>query len=140
MFTFDLSAWRVRFPEFNGVPDELVSAIALDVPLYFNPDTVPIDQQAPLFNMVVAHLVSRSPGAVAGSPASQGLVGRVSSASEGSVSVSLDAGPAASATAAFWLQTPYGQLFWTMTAQYRRFRYRTGYPKLIRQRRPNPIA
>ncbi len=139
MFVFDLPLWRVRFPVFSGVPDELVQAIRLEVPLYFNPENVPADQQTPLYNLALAHLVSLS-APIAGSAASQGLVGRVTTASEGSVSVSLDAGPATSATQAFWLQTTYGQLFWTMTAQYRRFRYRTGFPRYARQRRNNPIA
>lgn len=45
-------------------------------------------------------------------------VGRVSSASEGSVSVSLDYG-ASSNSEKWYTQTPYGAEYWQLTAQYR---------------------
>jgi hypothetical protein len=73
--------------------------------------------------MVVAHL-----GTLSGvlTPAGQGStatqVGRVSSASEGSVSASMDMGQQ-SKNAAFWLQTQYGATFWQATAKYRTMRY-----------------
>lgn len=51
-----------------------------------------------------------------------GLVGRISSATEGSVSVSAEM-PASSAGAAWYNQTPFGASFWQLTSKYRRFRY-----------------
>lgn len=54
-----------------------------------------------------------------------GLVGRISSATEGSVSVSADIG-GSSNNAAWFMQTPYGANYWQMTAKYRGFRYIPG--------------
>lgn len=51
-------------------------------------------------------------------------VGRVSSASEGSVSVSLDYPQGNGSAFKAWLdQTQYGAEYWVMTAQYRTMRY-----------------
>lgn len=54
-----------------------------------------------------------------------GLVGRIASATEGSVSVSADMG-GVSGNAAWFMQTPWGANYWQMTAKYRRFRYIPG--------------
>lgn len=53
------------------------------------------------------------------------LVGRISNASQGSVSVATqnDYPPG---SAQWWQQTQYGSMFWMATAQFRRFRYRAG--------------
>ncbi|MEY1236109.1 DUF4054 domain-containing protein [Providencia manganoxydans] len=52
-------------------------------------------------------------------------VGRASSASEGSVSVSLDYGPTTNAEK-WYTQTPYGAEYWQMTSKYRSFLYTLG--------------
>ncbi|HFC8527498.1 TPA: DUF4054 domain-containing protein [Neisseria lactamica] len=70
-------------------------------------------------------LLVRHFAALAERAAQGGLVGRIASASEGSVSVSADMG-AAIGNAAWYLQTPYGATFWQLTAKYRRFRYVSG--------------
>lgn len=49
-------------------------------------------------------------------------VGRVASASEGSVSVSLDNGQA-TLSDKWYQQTPYGAKYWALTAKYRSFLY-----------------
>jgi hypothetical protein len=48
-----------------------------------------------------------------------GVVGRISDASEGDVSVSAQWEMPPSANAAYFLQTKYGAQYWTMTARYR---------------------
>ncbi|HHL3633699.1 DUF4054 domain-containing protein [Neisseria polysaccharea] len=70
-------------------------------------------------------LLVRHFAALAERAAQGGLVGRIASASEGSVSVSADMG-AAIGNAAWYLQTPYGATYWQLTAKYRRFRYVSG--------------
>lgn len=57
-------------------------------------------------------------------------VGRVSSASEGSVSVSLDFPTNNSALMAWYAQTPYGAEFWTLTSKYRGMNYVAGEPSM----------
>jgi hypothetical protein len=74
-------------------------------------------------NLVVAHLAAMRFG-VNGQPPSP-LVGRISSASEGSVSVSADMA-GASASAAWWNQTTYGATAWQATNKYRRATYVPG--------------
>lgn len=50
-------------------------------------------------------------------------VGRVASASEGSVSASFEGLGAVSGTKAFWQQTQYGSLYWQATLQWRQMIY-----------------
>lgn len=57
--------------------------------------------------------------------AQSGIVGRIASASEGSVSVSADMG-AGSHFSAWYMQTPHGASYWALTAKYREFRYVPG--------------
>ena len=91
-----------------------------------NTDASPVPYNPPsdvtrlmLLNMITAHIAFlRKPGA---SP----LVGRVSNATEGSVSVATDVGQQ-SASAQFWLQSPYGFSYWQATASYRTARYVPG--------------
>ncbi|WP_304668717.1 DUF4054 domain-containing protein [Neisseria polysaccharea] len=79
-----------------------------------------LEEREMLLFLLVRHFAALNERAVQG-----GLVGRIASASEGSVSVSADMG-AAIGNAAWYLQTPYGATFWQLTAKYRRFRYVSG--------------
>lgn len=120
---FDYQAWLALFPEFSYI--SLAQATA-----YFNVATTlnrndgggPVSlaaTQSTLLNYVVAHLcfLYSPPGGDGPKP-----VGRISSATEGSVSVSLDLPGKASESRDFWVQSTYGQLYWAMTAPYRTFR------------------
>src|SRR5262249_32656248 len=88
--------------------------------------------QAVLMNMVTAHIAALNsqsqgdsdPGAPkdANSP-----VGRIASATEGSVSVSTEYAPMANGSEAWFLQTRYGAAFWAATAVYRTARYARGF-------------
>ena len=77
--------------------------------------------RAMLLNMLTAHIAKLEISK---------QVGRVSSASEGSVSVSLDVG-VMSGTAAWFMATNYGMAFWQATAQYRMARVYQGNPRNI---------
>lgn len=79
----------------------------------------------------LAHLASVSGYPVvapATNPSEPAPVGRVSSATEGSVSVSLDMGAVAE-NAAWWMQTQYGATFWNMTRALRTVHYRPAAPR-----------
>lgn len=67
-----------------------------------------------LLYMIVAHLATLQAQVDAGNM----LVGRLSSASEGSVIISSDYGVLGSSEK-WWVQTPYGAKFWQMTAIFR---------------------
>ena len=73
-----------------------------------------------LLFLLVRHFVALYDRAIQG-----GLVGRISSASEGSVSVSAEM-PSNTASAAWYNQTPFGASYWQLTAKYRRFCYVPG--------------
>lgn len=123
---FDWAVWSARYPELvaRGVTQLLANSFWDEATLLVDngPCSIVSDVavRAILLNMATAHIAALSP-ATGGS----GAVGRVSSASEGSVSTSLDYGTI-STSQAYWVQTPYGAQFWQATAPYRTARYVPG--------------
>lgn len=123
---FDYSAWATRYPELAGaVSDVLAASLFAEAGLYLDNTDASIVADPGirliLLNMIVAHLAVMGGALNGGVPTGQ--VGRVSSASEGSVSVSLDTGLSAG-TAAWWSLTAYGFNFWAATKRYRMMHYR----------------
>ena len=125
---FDYQTWAQRYPTVALYTDEpLAQALFVEAGLYCdNGDlsVIPCDAttyqpRLALLGMVVAHLADLQ------SPARGGMVGRIGSATQGSVSVTADMGPA-SASAAWWQQTTYGAQYWQATAPYRQFTYVPG--------------
>lgn len=125
--TFDLATFRLRYPEFSTVSDELMQDYFTEATIYLNnTDASPVKDiliRSLLLNMLVAHIAFLNSGAN-GQGGSE-LVGRINSASEGSVSVSADMGPT-SGSSAWFLQTRYGAAYWQATSSYRRFFYVSG--------------
>ena len=78
--------------------------------------------RAQLLNLLTAHITALLNG-VNGLPPT-GLVGRVSGATQGSVSVQTDF-TTESEAAAFYAQTQWGALFWQLTVIYRTAQYVT---------------
>jgi hypothetical protein len=76
--------------------------------------------RAQLLNLATAHLTALLNGVNGQPPA--GTVGRISSATQGSVSVQMEF-KTDSEAAAFWNQTTWGSAFWAATAVYRTMRY-----------------
>lgn len=127
---FDYSAWVARYPEFAAtVAAPLAAAYFAEAGLYCNnTDGAIIGDlkiRGLILNMLVAHIAAMNAPAPNGAPASS-LVGRISSATQGSVTVQaqFDA-PAGSAQ--WWIQTKYGAAAWAATAPYRTMRYVPGY-------------
>lgn len=123
--TFDLALFRARYPEFTGSTDVLVAACWSEGTIYLdNTDAskvADVARRAVLLNMLAAHIVK-----LAASP----LVGRIDQATEGSVTVHAEMGPASN-TSAWYMQTQYGASYWQATAPYRTFQYAPGrsYPQ-----------
>lgn len=125
---FDPAAFVARYPEFSGVDSGLLTEYFNEATLYvsnadcaripYNPPTVTARQT--ILYMVTAHitqLYSGQPGAAV-SP----LVGRIASATEGSVTVQADfKGPEASV---WYAQTKYGASAWAAMARFRTAIYR----------------
>jgi hypothetical protein len=123
---FDPAYWAARYPEFATVPLLSVEACFTEAGLYCDnsgagvvTDQTVGGQLYVFLHMLTAHIVALNFGV--GGQAASPLVGRISNASEGSVSVA--ASFEAPGTAAWYVQTKYGAAYWAATAQYRSMRY-----------------
>lgn len=126
--TFDPAAFKARYPEFATLADTLLTAYFNEVALAYLDNTESsrvqsVEQRTVLLWMLVAHVAAINGGVNGQAPSP--LVGRVNTATEGSVSVGTDMG-AVSGTAAWYLQTKYGASYWQATAQFRQMRYVPG--------------
>lgn len=123
---FDSAAFIARYPEFSTVNPTVLQ-------MYFDEATVYLDntdssrvsnisQRAVFLNMITAHIAAMNGSGVNGNGAS-GLVGRINSATEGSVSVNTEYVQSNNGTMAWYLQTPYGAAFWAASSAYRTMIY-----------------
>ena len=132
--TFSYSDWSTLFPEFSNVDQTQVTGPVLTMAQQYlaNDGSGPvckIEVQTQLLNLIVAHVAQLLYGS-ATQPTS-GLVGPISSATEGSVSVAT--GLVVNTSNQWYLQTKYGALFWQMALPYRLARY---HPKITQQFQP----
>ena len=131
---FDYAAWAVLFPQFSNVTEPQVTGPVLTLAEQYcrNDGGGPVCNagvQAQLLNLMVAHVAQLLYGSTT-QPVSP-IVGRISSAAEGSVSVAAEF-PTTPASAWF-LQTQYGAMYWQLALPYRLGRYR---PKITPQCQP----
>lgn len=125
---FDPEAFKAAYPAFANVPDAALQQYFKIATRYLSNKDCSIvqdlEERETLLWMLVAH-IGQLYGALNPGGAADGAsaVGRTSSATEGSVSVSFDMGPV-SRNSAWFLQTQYGAAFWEATAYLRGFRYR----------------
>lgn len=129
--TFDYAAWSARYPALSqNVNQKLAQSYFDEATLYLsNTPCSPVKdlvKRGFLLGLLVAHL------ALLNLPEEQGgtggLVGRVSSATRGSVSISTDYGTT-SERAAWFNQTQPGASFWAATRFLRQARYVPGFPQ-----------
>lgn len=120
---FDPTAFKARYPEFAAVSDATLTACFMEAGLYLsNADNSPVQnltRRATLFNMLTAHVAYL--GGLLSADGMPRPVGRVSQASEGSVSAAFEF--LTPGTAAWFTQTQYGAAFWQATSGLRGFRY-----------------
>lgn len=132
--TIDYANWALRFPELaSSVPQALAQLYfneACDMALPLANDYSLAGTAYRLLNLLTAHIAALN-APLNGQPSSP-LVGRINSASEGSVSVQtqFDAPPG---TPQWFMQTKYGSAYWTATASSRSFRYIPGRPQFARR-------
>ncbi len=127
---FDPASFVQRFPQFaayNAANPAGLQMLFDEAALLCKNDYTSLvkdlGERAILLNLITAHIatlngITEPTGA--GSTAKQ--VGRVSSATQGSESASLDMG-AVHGSAAWWMQTQYGASYWQMSAKYRNARF-----------------
>lgn len=128
MVVFSVDKFRARFPEFANVADPQLQALFDEAAALYldNSDQSLVTDLAvreALYLLLVAHMAQLGFGSAA-APASP-LAGRVTSVSEGSVSISGDA-PSLPGTAAWYGLTKYGVAYWQATAPWRTMQYQPG--------------
>lgn len=121
---FDPAAFVARYPEFAAVAALRLTAFFSEATFYLSNSDSPIadaTRRAVLLNMLTAHVAY-----LAGALSADGQakpVGRISQASEGSVSASFEAAPPTPGSGEWFKQTQYGASFWQATSAIRGFRY-----------------
>ena len=122
---FDPAAFKARYPEFAAVADPTLAACFDEAGLYLsNSDNSPVQnltRRATLLNMLTAHVAY-----IGGLLSADGMprpVGRVSQASEGSVSAAFEGVPPTPGSGAWFQQSQYGAAFWQATSSLRGMRY-----------------
>lgn len=122
---FDAAAFKVRYPAFAMASDALLTEFFNEATLYLsNSDCSPVSdvvRRAMLLNMITAHIGALN-GAISGGNNMAAPVGRLTNATEGTVSVSYTF-DSPGAAAAWYSQTQYGAAFWQATSSLRGFRY-----------------
>lgn len=124
---FDPVAFKARYPEFASVSDAVLQGCFDDATLYLSNKDCSIvqdlDKRRQLLWMLTAHIAylqgALNPAGVSGGAVP---VGRMSSATEGSVSISSEYN--APWSAAWFSQSQWGAAFWQATLSLRSFRYR----------------
>lgn len=127
--TFVYADFIAAYPAFATAPPQLTLQAYFDLAgevWLRNDGTGPVRTatlQTQLLYMLTAHLAQLFSGPDGNDPS--GLVGRISSATEGSVTVATEY--ESTMNSAWFNQTPYGAAFWQATAAWRSFpAYRVG--------------
>lgn len=118
--------FRALFPQFvdppytDGILDMYFALATLILSNACDSLVSDAKQRERLLNLLVAHIATITP--ISGAP-SPGIVGPVSHAQEGSVSVSSGFAAQVARNVGWYAQTQFGLTFWQLTAPYRSLRY-----------------
>jgi len=122
---FSAADFKALYPAFATIADGLLQGDFDVATLFLNNSCCSVVKDAPtrekLLYMLTAHVAALLQGENGKPP--PGVVGRVSDAREGSVSVGVEYASEMSMSEAYFSQTQYGAMFWIATAQYRAFHY-----------------
>ncbi len=119
---FDWCIWSTRYPQLVPLVTEFEACDAFTIAgLYLsnqpNSPVCNLQIRGTILGMIASHLLALNIRARAAGDATAGIVGRVGSASQGSVSTTLELDTPGSA--AWWAQTSYGLNAWQALAPYR---------------------
>lgn len=122
---FDAAEFIAAYPEFTGVGTPLLTAnfylSTLNLSNCCGSAVVDPQVRQALLYLLTAHITFLFTPSLANNNQPPGIVGRIASATEGSVSVSAEF-PAV-VEAAWFNQTKYGAMFWALTAPIRTMHY-----------------
>lgn len=127
------TTFTAMFSEFSCLTQAQVGGYFMRATLFVanSPDNPAICILPQLLYLLTAHVAwLSSPKGADGNPVASGggsggggLVGRITSATQGSVNVSLDMGPSSGPQEAWYNQTQYGAMAYAAMAPFRTFRY-----------------
>lgn len=124
---FDPDDFKLQYPEFNQIESGVLGRCFDQAEILLNNTNSSIvkseKERKTLLYLLVAHIATLLHGKDGKGGAE--LVGAISSASEGTVSVSTNQA-GINFNNAWYQQTQYGSTYWAMTAKYRTFRYVPG--------------
>jgi hypothetical protein len=117
--TFNYQAWASLFPSLVTIPQPLVNGIILTLAQGYcrNDGSGPVNDpvmQLNLLNLMVAHIAVLFFGQNGNAPST--LVGRITSAGEGSVNVSTEM--PSTPNRGWYDQTPYGSAFYELSSNF----------------------
>lgn len=123
--SFNYAVWIARYPEFSGVDSGLAQQYWDEATLYLRNDgsgpVRDVAQRTVLLNMLTAHIAQLYALTATDQPVSS-VVGRISDATEGSVTIGTD-NQYPPGTAQWYQQTKYGASYWSATVRWRTMRY-----------------
>lgn len=128
-----VAEWRKYYPQYSNVTDEQVEDLLIDATDYL--DNTPLsvitnlDKRKRLIYLLAAHIAFLSYKDARGN-GGESFVGRVGHAAQGSVSVSSGISNAPF-HAEFFMQSPFGFMFWEKTKVYRMGRWFNGSPRCM---------
>lgn len=121
VFVFDPDAFKLAYPQFASFTNEQLISFFEEVEntVLDNTETscISLANRKKWFYLLVAHNAELQNRINSGNT---GLVGRISSATEGSVSISTDYNMGSGAMEQWLKQTPYGAKFYAYTAPWRK--------------------
>lgn len=129
---FDPDEFRLLYPSISATDEQLEMYFAMAETFLDNTEcsiVKDLDARKTMLYLLVAHIALLSQQAENGNP----VVGRISNATEGTVSVGLDYGTMGN-NERWYLQTPWGAMYWQMSKKYRSMVYRLGIAPMPVQR------
>lgn len=129
---FDPAEFRLLYPSITATDEQLEMYFAMAETFLDNTEcsiVKDLDARKTMLYLLVAHIALLSQQAENGNP----VVGRISNATEGTVSVGLDYGTMGN-NERWYLQTPWGAMYWQLTKKYRSMVYRLGIAPMPVQR------
>jgi hypothetical protein len=129
---FDPVEFRALYPAITATDAQLEDYFAMAESFLDNTEcsvVKDLGSRKRMLYLLVAHIATITGMAEKGNP----VVGRISSATEGTVSVSLDYGTMGN-NERWYLQTPWGAMYWQLTKRYRSAVYRLGIAPMPVQR------
>lgn len=129
---FDPAEFRALYPLITATDVQLEDYFAMAETFLDNTEcslVKDLKSRKRMLYLLVAHIATITGTAEKGN----NIVGRISSATEGTVSVSIDYGTMGN-NERWYLQTPWGAMYWQLTKKYRSAVYRMGIAPMPVQR------